>query len=145
VAGGLRLFRAGESHNIQMRYNISERDGKKLAWHLGFRGVSRRSFTTTSFITSRTDQPARTCSTAKVAVVTTSIFGKSGKPDLRVYNNIFITNGRTNSAATSNNLCQMERAHSLREQCLVARRRWRSVSMGEHGDHVLERLAGQWI
>ena len=36
--------------------------------------------------------------------VTTSIFGKSGKPDVRTYNNIFITNGRTNPAATSNNL-----------------------------------------
>src|SRR5437667_9796728 len=36
--------------------------------------------------------------------VTTSIFGKSGKPDLRVYNNIFITNGRTNPAAVSNDL-----------------------------------------
>ncbi len=36
--------------------------------------------------------------------ITTSIFGKSGKPDVRAYNNIFITNGRTNPAAVSNNL-----------------------------------------
>lgn len=36
--------------------------------------------------------------------MTTSIFGKSGKPDLRVFNNIFITNGRTNPAAVANNL-----------------------------------------
>src|SRR3989442_73236 len=35
--------------------------------------------------------------------LTTSIWGKSGKPDLRVYTNIFITNGRNNGAAVSNN------------------------------------------
>src|SRR5207237_9319266 len=36
--------------------------------------------------------------------VTTSIFGKSGKPDARFYNNIFIANGRTNAAAVANNI-----------------------------------------
>jgi len=36
--------------------------------------------------------------------VTTSIFGKSGKPDARFYNNIFITNGRMNPAAVANNI-----------------------------------------
>jgi hypothetical protein len=35
---------------------------------------------------------------------TSSIWGKSGKPNLRIYNNIFITNGRINPAAVSNNV-----------------------------------------
>jgi hypothetical protein len=34
--------------------------------------------------------------------VTSSIFGKSGKPNARFYNNLFITNGRKNPAAVAN-------------------------------------------
>jgi hypothetical protein len=98
-------YSRGESHNLQMRYNISERDGKKLGGGITiFGGVSPAVIYNNVIYY----EPARLAGTemfnGEGGVITTSIFGKSGRPDLRAYNNIFITNGRTNPAAISNNL-----------------------------------------
>jgi hypothetical protein len=98
-------YSRGESHNIQMRYNLSERDGKKLAGGITvFGGVNPLViYNNTVYY-----EPDRLAGTAMFngegGALTTSIFGKSGKPVMFTYNNIFITNGRTNSAAVDNNI-----------------------------------------
>ncbi len=98
-------YSRGVSHNAQMRYNLSERDGKKLAGGISvFGGVSPLVLYNNTIYY----EPDRLAGTpmfnGEGGALTTSIWGKSGKPDLRVYNNIFISNGRSNSAAVSNNL-----------------------------------------
>jgi hypothetical protein len=98
-------YSRGESHNVQMRYNIGERDGRKLAGGITiFGGVSPAVIHNNVIYY----EPNRLAGTpmfnGEGGVITTSIYGKSGHPDVRAYNNIFITNGRTNAAATSNNL-----------------------------------------
>jgi hypothetical protein len=98
-------YSRGESHNIQMRYNLSERDGKKLGGGISVFGGVAPAVIYNNVIYYEPDRLAGTdMFNGEGGAVTTSIFGKSGKHDLRVYNNIFITNGRTNPAATSNNL-----------------------------------------
>ena len=98
-------YSRGESHNIQMRYNVSERDGKKLGGGISVFGGVAPAVIYNNVVYY---EPARLAGTpmfnGEGGALTTSIFGKSGKPDLRVYNNIFIINGRTNPAAVSNNL-----------------------------------------
>ncbi len=98
-------YSRGESHNIQMRYNVSERDGKKLGGGISVFGGVAPAVIYNNVIYY---EPARLAGTpmfnGEGGALTTSIFGKSGKPDLRVYNNIFIVNGRTNRAAVSNHL-----------------------------------------
>jgi hypothetical protein len=98
-------YERGDSHNIQMRYNISERDGKKLGGGITiFGGVS--SLVIYNNVTYY--EAARAAGTemfnGEGGALTSSIWGKSGQPDARIYNNVFITNGRTNAAAVSNNL-----------------------------------------
>lgn len=98
-------FSRGESHNIQMRYNISERDGKKLGGGITIFGGVSPVVIYNNVIYYEPDRLAGTdMFNGEGGAITTSIFGKSGRPDVRAYNNIFITNGRTNLAATSNNL-----------------------------------------
>ena len=98
-------FSRGESHNIQMRNNISERDGKKLGGAITIFGGVSPAVIYNNLISYEPDRLTGTpMFNGEGGVITTSIFGKSGKPDVRAYNNIFITNGRTNPAAASNNL-----------------------------------------
>jgi len=98
-------YSRGESHNLQMRYNISERDGKKLGGGITVFGGVAPAVIYNNLIYYEPDRLAGTpMFNGEGGVITTSIFGKSGRPDLRIYNNIFITNGRTNPAATSNTL-----------------------------------------
>lgn len=98
-------YSRGESHNIQMRYNLSERDGKKLGGGITvFGGVDPLVIYNNTIYY----EPDRLVGTdmfnGEGGAVTTSIFGKSGKPNMRTYNNIFITDGTKNPAAVSNNL-----------------------------------------
>ena len=98
-------YSRGESHNAQMRYNISERDGKKLAGGITVFGGVAPLVIYNNVVYYEPDRLAGTAMfNGEGGPLTTSIWGKSGKPDMRTYNNIFITNGRTNPAAVSNNL-----------------------------------------
>jgi hypothetical protein len=98
-------YSRGESHNIQMRYNLSERDGKKLGGGITVFGGVAPAVVYNNVIYYEPDRLAGTdMFNGEGGAVTTSIFGKSGRPDLRVYNNLFIINGRTNPAAASDNL-----------------------------------------
>jgi hypothetical protein len=98
-------YSRGESHNIQMRYNISERDGKKLGGGISIFGGVSPAVIYNNVIYYEPDRLSGTdMFNGEGGAITTSIFGKSGRPDVRAYNNIFITNGRTNPAAVSNNL-----------------------------------------
>ena len=96
-------FDRGTSHNIHMRYNLGERDGKKLAG-----GITIFGGVTPAFIYNNTIyyEPNRWAGTpmfnGEGGPVTSSIFGKSGRPDARFYNNLFIVNGRTNPATVAN-------------------------------------------
>lgn len=98
-------FSRGESHNLQMRYNVGERDGKKLAGGITIFGGVAPAVIHNNVIYYEPDRlPGTPMFNGEGGALTTSIFGKSGKPDVRAYNNLFITNGRTNTAAASNNL-----------------------------------------
>jgi len=98
-------YSRGESHNAQMRYNLSERDGKKLAGGISVFGGVAPLVVYNNTIYYEPDRLAGTeMFNGEGGPLTTSIWGKSGKPDLRTYNNLFITNGKTNAAAVSNNL-----------------------------------------
>ncbi len=98
-------YSRGISHNLQMRYNIGERDGKKLAGGITvFGGVSWAVIYNNTIYYQANRLAGSTMFQAEGAPLTTSIWGKSGKPDVRVYNNIFITDGASNPAAVSNNL-----------------------------------------
>jgi hypothetical protein len=98
-------YSRGESHNIQMRYNLSERDGKKLGGGITVFGGVAPGVICNNVIYYEPDRLAGTdMFNGEGGAITTSIFGKSGKPDLRIYNNLFITNGRTNPAAIRNSL-----------------------------------------
>jgi hypothetical protein len=98
-------YERGVSHNAQMRYNIGERDGKKLAGGISVFGGVAPLVVYNNTIYYEPDRLAGTeMFNGEGGPLTTSIWGKSGKPEARVYNNIFITNGRKNPAAASNNL-----------------------------------------
>src|SRR5947208_2567227 len=88
-----------------MRYNLSERDGKKLAGGISVFGGVAPLVIYNNTIYYEPDRLAGTpMFNGEGGPLTTSIWGKSGKPDLRAYNNVFISNGRTNPAAVCNNL-----------------------------------------
>jgi hypothetical protein len=98
-------FSRGESHNALLRYNLSERDGKKLAGGVTVFGGVDPLVICNNTIYYEPDRLAGTdMFNGEGAPLTTSIFGKSGRPNARVHNNVFITNGRVNSAAASENL-----------------------------------------
>ena len=96
-------YSRGVSHNIQMRYNISERDAKKLACPITvFGGVLPGVvYNNTIYY-----EPARLAGSpmfqAEGGAFCSSIWGKSGTPTMHVYNNIFISNGTVNPNAVSN-------------------------------------------
>jgi hypothetical protein len=98
-------YSRGASHNAVICYNVSERDGKKLAGGITvFGGVAPLTIHNNTIYY----EPDRLAGTdmfnGEGGALTTSIFGKSGKPDVRVYNNVFVINGRTNTSAVSNML-----------------------------------------
>ncbi len=98
-------YSRGESHNLQVRYNVSERDGKKLGGGITIFGGVAPAVIYNNVIYYEPDRLAGTdMFNGEGGVLTSSIFGKSGRPDVRAYNNLFVTNGRTNPAATSNNM-----------------------------------------
>jgi Right handed beta helix region len=98
-------YSRGESHYLQMRYNVSERDGKKLGGGITVFGGVSPAVIYNNVIYYEPDRLAGTeMFNGEGGAVTSSIFGKSGKPDLSVYNNIFVINGRTNPAAFANAL-----------------------------------------
>ena len=95
----------GISHNVQMRYNISERDGKKLAGGITLFGEVSPAVIYNNVVYYEPDRLAGTVMfNGEGGAITSSIFGKSGKPNARFYNNIFITNGRANPSAVANNI-----------------------------------------
>jgi hypothetical protein len=97
-------FERGESHNVQMRYNLSERDGKKLAGAITIFGGVTPAVLYNNTIYYEPDRLAGTdMFNGEGGALTSSIFGKSGRPDVKLYNNLFIINGRRNPAAVSNN------------------------------------------
>jgi hypothetical protein len=93
----------GVSHNVQMRYNVSESDGKKLSGGITvFGGVSGAIYNNTVFY--EADRlPGSVMFQGEGAPLTTSVWGKSGKPNLKIYNNIFITK-LARSGAVANNI-----------------------------------------
>jgi hypothetical protein len=96
-------YTRGETHNAQVRYNISERDGKKLSGGITvFGGVSGAIYNNTIYYEA-SRLAGSTMFQGEGAPLTTSIWGKSGKPDLRIYNNIFITK-KASAAAINNNI-----------------------------------------
>lgn len=98
-------YSRGESHNLQMRYNLSERDGKKLAGGITvFGGVAPLVIYNNTIYYEPDRLAGSVMFNGEGGALTTSIWGKSGKPDVRAYNNIFIANGRANPAAICNNL-----------------------------------------
>jgi hypothetical protein len=98
-------YSRGISENVQMRYNISERDGKKLAGGITVFGGVAPGVIHNNVVYYEADRLAGTdMFNGEGGPLTTSIWGKSGKPDLQVYNNILITDGRKNPRAVSNNL-----------------------------------------
>jgi hypothetical protein len=93
----------GDSHNLEMRYNLSERDGKKLAGGITIFGGVAPAVIYNNTIYYEPDRLAGTVMfNGEGGAVTSSIFGKSGRPDARFYNNLFFINGRSNSAAVAN-------------------------------------------
>ena len=101
----LASYSRGVTHNAQMRYNIGERDGKKLAGGITVFGGVAPAVIYNNTIYYEPDRLAGTdMFNGEGGALTTSIYGQSGKPDLRVYNNIFITNGTANPQAVSNNV-----------------------------------------
>ena len=97
-------YERGDSHNIHVRHNLSERDGKKLAGGVTIFGGVFPAVVHNNTIYYEPDRLAGTdMFNGEGGAITTSIWGKSGKPDARFYNNIFVTNGRNNSSAVANN------------------------------------------
>jgi hypothetical protein len=98
-------YSRGISHNVQMRYNVGERDGKKLSGGITvFGGVSPLVIYNNTIYYEADRLAGSAMFQGEGAPLTTLVWGKSGKPDVRVYNNIFITNGRKTPRAVSNNL-----------------------------------------
>jgi hypothetical protein len=98
-------YERGISRNILMRYNISERDGKKLAGAITiFGGVAPAVIHNNTVYYEAARLAGTEMFNGEGGAMTSSIFGKSGKPDARVYNNIFITDGTKNPGAVANNV-----------------------------------------
>src|SRR5260370_65313 len=94
----------GSSRRVVVYVCISEHDAKKLAEGSTLFGGVPPAVIYNNVVYYEPDRLAgRPMFNGEGGVITTSIYGKSGKPDVRTYNNIFITNGRTNPAAASNN------------------------------------------
>jgi hypothetical protein len=96
-------YSRGVSHNIQMRYNISERDAKKLACPITIFGGVLPGVIYNNTIYYEPDRLAGSpMFQAEGGALCSSIWAKSGNPTVHVYNNIFINNGTVNRSAVSN-------------------------------------------
>jgi hypothetical protein len=97
-------YSRGVSHNIQMRYNISERDAKKLACPITIFGGVQPAVIYNNTIYYEPDRPAGSpMFQEEGGAICSSIWGKSGTPNAYIYNNVFINNGTVNPSAVSNN------------------------------------------
>jgi hypothetical protein len=95
-------YSRGVSHNIQMRYNISERDAKKLACPITvFGGVLPAVIYNNTIYYEPNRLAGSAMFQAEGGALCSSIWGKSGNPTVHVYNNIFISNGTVNPSAVS--------------------------------------------
>jgi hypothetical protein len=96
-------FQRGDSHNIHMRYNIGERDAKKLAGAIEIFGGPNPVFIHNNTIYYEPNRLSGSVMFEKEGgVLTSSTWARSGTPTVFVYNNIFIANGTVNPAAVSN-------------------------------------------
>jgi parallel beta helix pectate lyase-like protein len=96
-------YSRGVSHNIQMRYNISERDAKKLACPITvFGGVLPAVIYNNTIYYEPNRLAGSAMFQAEGGALCSSIWGKSGNPTVHVYNNVFINNGTVNPNAVSN-------------------------------------------
>jgi len=96
-------YSRGVSHNIQMRYNISERDAKKLACPITiFGGVLPAVIYNNTIYYEPNRLAGSAMFQAEGGAICSSIWGKSGNPTAHIYNNIVITNGTVNPSAVSN-------------------------------------------
>src|SRR5262245_38833206 len=96
-------FQRGDSHNIHVRYNIGERDAKKLAGAIEIFGGPNPVFIHNNTIYYEPNRLAGSVMFEKEGgAFTSSTWSKSGVPTVFVYNNIFIVNGTVNPAAVSN-------------------------------------------
>jgi hypothetical protein len=98
-------FKRGKTHNAQMRYNLGERDGYKLAAGIEvFGGVDPAVIynNVIYYEPDRTDASEMPCHEG--AALCSEAWGQSGSPKLHVYNNIFVNNGTVNPSATSSNV-----------------------------------------
>lgn len=97
-------FKRGVTHNAHMRYNVGERDGKKLAGGITvFGGVDPGVIYNNTIYYEAARQAGTEMFQSTGAPITSDTWGKSGAPRLFVYNNIFITNGTVHAGAVSNN------------------------------------------
>jgi hypothetical protein len=97
-------YSRGVSHNIQMRYNISERDAKKLACPITIFGGVQPAVIYNNTIYYEPDRVAGSpMFQEEGGAICSSVWGKSGTPNAYIYNNIFINNGTVNPNAVSNN------------------------------------------
>jgi hypothetical protein len=97
-------YARGVTHNAQMRYNVGERDGQKLAGGITvFGGVDPAVIYNNTIYYVPARQAGTVMFQAEGGPLTIDKWGKSGTPNLHVYNNIFITDGTVNPSAVSNN------------------------------------------
>jgi parallel beta helix pectate lyase-like protein len=98
-------YARGQSHNIHLRYNVGERDAKKLASGIFIFGGPNPVVVHNNTIYYEPDRLAGSeMAEGEGAAISTSKWGKSGVPTAHIYNNIFITNGTVNPQAVSNNM-----------------------------------------
>jgi Right handed beta helix region len=96
-------YARGVSHNIQMRYNISERDAKVLACPITvFGGVLPGVIYNNTIYYEPNRLAGSVMFQAEGGAFCSSIWGKSGNPTVHIYNNIFINNGTVTPNAVSN-------------------------------------------
>jgi hypothetical protein len=101
-------YSRGVSHNIQMRYNLSERDAYKLAGPIDiFGGVDPAVVFNNTIYYVPAPRPVPDMVCEEGAPWCSSVWGKSGKPLVHNYNNIFITDGTVNPGVVST-LAHME-------------------------------------
>jgi len=95
-------YTRGVSHYTQMRYNIGERDAKKLAAAITIFGGTLPAVIHNNTIYYEPNRPSGSpMFIAEGAAFGTNVWGKSGKPTVYMYNNIFINNGTVNPSALS--------------------------------------------
>jgi hypothetical protein len=98
-------YQRGTSHNEHLRYNVSERDAKKLACPITVFGAVLPAIMFNNTIYYEPDRDASSVMyQAEGGAVCFTSWGKSGNPTVHMYNNIFINDGTVNPSAVSNNV-----------------------------------------